>query len=86
MGIHFDRKRKGPRRSLAIALCVLLSGTAIGIVLALGFSQLILDACQGDTGCQKPLLTLLGGIGFTQALGIVAMAALVDHLNRKSEI
>ncbi len=62
-----------------------MCGTTIGIVLALGFSQLILDACQGDLSCQKPMLALFGGIGFIQVLHIIAVIALVDHLNRKSE-
>ena len=77
-------KSKAGRPSVAIVLGLLLVGTAIAIVLALGFSRLILDACQGDVSCQKPLLALFGGIVFTQALTVIACFALVGALNRQS--
>ena len=85
MHTKIDMKSKAAGQSLTFALGLLLCGTAIGIVLAFGFSQVILDACQGDLSCQKPLLALFGGIGLIQVLNIIAVFALVDHLNRKSE-
>lgn len=80
------KKSEAPVRSVAVALGLLLCGTAVGVGSALGFSQLLLDACQGDFSCQKPLLALFGGIGFTQALTIIAIYALVNHLIRKRDI
>ncbi len=77
---------KMSRSFLSVVTGLILCGTAVGILLALGFSQLILDACGGDTSCQKPLLALFGGIGLTQALTVFAIIALVAHLNRRSEI
>lgn len=85
MHLNVSKKGKAPRLFLSVAVGLVLCGTAVGILLALGFSQLILDACGGDASCQKPLLALLGGIGLTQALTISAIGVLVAHLNRKSD-
>ncbi|MDE2775329.1 MAG: hypothetical protein OXI77_05250 [Chloroflexota bacterium] len=70
------------RSFLSVVLGLVLCGTAVGILLALGFSQLILDACGGDASCQKPLLALIGALGFTQALTVIAIGVLVAQLNR----
>ena len=64
---------------------LLIGGTAIGIGLALGFSRLFADACLGAPSCQKPLLALFGGRVLLHVFNIIAVFALVDHLNRISE-
>ena len=84
MDLNTIAKSKAGRPSLALILGLLLGGTAIAIVLALGFSQLILDACQGELRCQKPLLALFGGIVFTQALTVIACIALAGAHYRQS--
>ena len=81
----FGKKSNTHRRSLTLLSALLLSGAAIGIALALGFSRLIADACQGAPSCQRPFMTLFGGIVLLHAFNIIAVFALVDHLNRKSE-
>lgn len=78
-------KSKMSRRAMLVALGLGIGGGAFGTVLALGFSLLLLDACQGDPSCQKPMLALVGGLGFVQAVSLAAIAAIVDYLNRKSE-
>lgn len=72
-----------PSKSLVLALAI--GGAVFGIALALGFGLFVLDACQGDQSCRRPVLALLGGVGVMQTLNIIAIAALIDHLNRKSE-
>lgn len=81
----FGEKSKAPRRSLTLLALLLISGTALGIALALGFNRLIADACEGAPSCQRPLLALLGGIVLLHVVNIIAVYFLVDHLNRKSE-
>jgi len=76
---------KMSRSFLSVVTGLILCGTAVGILLALGFSQLILDACGGDASCQKPLLALIGAIGLTQALTVIAIGVLVAQLNRRSK-
>ena len=78
-------KSTAPRRALTVALALSIGGAFVGIALALGFSLLLLDACQGEQNCQKPMLALLGGVGVVQAVAVIATSALVDYLNRKSE-
>lgn len=78
-------KSKMSRRAFLVALSLGIGGGAFGTVLALGFSFLLLDACQGEQSCQRPLLALFGGLGFVQAVSLVGNFALVDYLNRKSE-
>ena len=85
MDSFISAKSKAPRRSLALLILLLISGTALGIVLALGFSRLFVDACEGAPSCQRPLLALFGGIVLLHVFNIIAVFALVDHLNRKSE-
>lgn len=85
MDTPIGKKSEPPRRSLTLVTILLISGTAIGIALALGFSRLIADACQADLSCQRPLLALFGGIVLLHVFNIIAVYALVDHLNRKSE-
>ena len=85
MDSYIGTKSKAPSRSLALLIVLLISGTAIGIVLALGFSRLIADACEGAPSCQRPLLALFGGIVLLHVFNIIAVFALVDHLNRNSE-
>ena len=82
MHLNVSKKDRRSRLFLSVVLGLLLCGTAVGILLALGFSQVVLDACGGDASCQKPLLALIGAIGFTQALTIIAIGVLVAHLNR----
>lgn len=84
MSLNISKKDKGSQVLLSVVMGLILCGTAIGIVLALGFSQLILDACGGDASCQKPLLALIGAIGLTQALTIIAIGIMVAHLIRVS--
>ena len=79
------KKSEPPRRSLTLVTILLISGIAIGIALALGFSRLIADACQGAPSCQRPLMTLFGGIVMLHVFTIIAVFALVAHLNRKSD-
>lgn len=81
----FREKGKAHRRSLTLLTLLLISGTAIGIFLALGFGRLIADACEGAPSCQRPLLALFGGIVMLHVFNIIAVFALVDHLNRMSE-
>ncbi len=78
-------KSKARRSSLRVALALSVGGAIVGIGLALGFSLLLHDACQGEPSCHKPMLALFGGVGFVQAVGLLATFALVDYLNRKSE-
>ena len=85
MHLNVSKKDRRSRFFLSAVVGLVLCGTAVGIILALGFSQLILDACGGDASCQKPLLALIGAIAFTQALTIIAIGVLVAHLNRRSE-
>ena len=85
MNPNSAEKIKTPRPRLRLALGLCIGVLALGIALALGFSFLLLDACQGEQSCQKPLLALFGGLGFVQAVSLVAIFALVDYLNRKSE-
>ena len=85
MDTSLRKKSKAPRRSLVLLTLLLISGTAIGIALALGFNRLFADACAGAPSCQRPLLALLGGIVLLHVFNIIAVSALVDHLNRKSE-
>lgn len=85
MDANLNKKSKAPRQSPTRVIGLLVSGAAGGIALALGFSRLVADACQGDPSCHKPLLALFGGIVLLQALTIIAVYALVDHLNQKSE-
>jgi hypothetical protein len=79
------KKNKNPGRLLAIVSLLLISGAAVGIALALGFSRLFADACPGAPSCQKPFMTLFGGIVTLHVVNIVAVFALVAHLNRKSQ-
>ena len=85
MDTYPSKKSKSPRRALALLTLLLISGTAIGIALALGFSRVFSDACQADLSCQRPILALLGGIVLLHVLNIIAVYFLVDQLNRKSE-
>jgi len=85
MRLKLSRKDKRSRLFLSAVLGLMLCGTAVGILLALGFSQLILDACGGDASCQKPLLALIGALGFTQALTVIAVGVQVAQLNRRSK-
>lgn len=85
MDSFIGTKSKAPRRSLTLLTLLLIGGIALGIVLALGFSRLFADACAGGPSCQRPLLALFGGIVLLHVFNIIAVSALVDHLNRKSE-
>lgn len=85
MDSSFGKKSKAPRRSLTLLIILLISGTALGLALALGFSRLIADACGAAPSCQRPLLALLGGIVLLHVVNIIAVYFLVDHLNRKSD-
>jgi len=82
MHLNVSKKEERSRLFLSVVMGLILCGTAVGSLLALGFSQLILDACGGDASCQKPLLALIGALGFTQALTIIANGVLVAQLNR----
>lgn len=79
------KKSEPPQRSLTLVTILLFSGIAIGIALALGFSRLIADACEGAPSCQRPFMTLFGGIVMLHVFNIIAVFALVAHVNRKSE-
>ena len=79
------KKSEPPQRSLTLVTILLISGIAIGIALALGFSRFIADACEGAPSCQRPLMTLFGGIVMLHVFNIIAVFALVAHVNRKSE-
>ena len=86
MDASIDKKKNAPLRSPAVVLSLIIGAAIIGIILALAFNQSVSDSCQGDPSCQRPVIALFGGIALLHAVSIAVIYALVDHLNRRSEL